>query len=1221
MSESDDFELNKPDPGTETLLRFTTTRETRFCGDDVQIDPPRWKIGDIVEGYVLEKLIGSGVTSSVYLAREAESGRRCALKLLRSRNEEVMAACRVGFRRMLTVSHPGLVRVYRLIGNHGVIGFTMEYVPGRRLSKAMNDARAAGRAAVFDLAHRLLRDVGGALQAINDAGLVHRDVKPDNILIDDHGRARLVDYGLVGSFDPESDPDARRDYLAGTYWYMAPESISMQIYPPACDVYALGCILLELLADHSALPSDANEAVSLGQSVGDVRKFLPSDTPPELCELLCDMVDPATENRPLAARLVHVGLGLTTQPNKLGFHRGYLYGRESQMAAAERWVQSVVKGRPTRLHLFGDSGVGKSWFLAELLRRIRQNRWFQVFDANCRERAEASLQVFGTMADAIARRYSRSDRDVIRLQPRHARVLRQAFPVLRSVIEPPPEADDGKLADHTDWDPRPDESPDQSELNRADALSSGVDLVDRMCEYGPLFLVIDDVQWADQDSLNVLDKLIADAERMTGIITIGRETQDRFRCPADCIIELGPLSEHASIDLLREILCQTDPSWTDAALCRLAHLGEGNAYQLTQLAACMRLDDAAVWQQRLLTESIQIEDIWQTRLDSLSPESRVSLEYLAIAGGPIRPADLGRVSDLLERCDEVLQELAEHRLVRDESSRSELVDIVHQRIGQCVAAAIPKRRRRELHQRWASYLMTCEQDPWRAARIAGHLLEADKPIAAVPHVIQAARDAEARFAFTEAARWHHRAASILSPPQSLQSLLQAISRYEDACQYGEAAELCHDLLSRQSLDPQAVEYQRIMIRFSINRLREGRPIDARNLLSSLVQSQTRSTIDVASLLSVYRPMMSIDIEMANTILEACAASEQLLTDAHLAFRVALETSLRGCRKRGSRRRRCTEQLKTSLHIAELVENSSLRAMMTADASRAIAVRHLLACDWASSIAPATRAIHFFSLLGPNYRFDEAHAHIPLVWSFLWLGRLRELGEVTLELTRHLQERNDEFMIRMARTGLGVATALINDDDEMAAPRLLTVDSSECKSSMPMMEVLDGFANVLKRIYRDEPAEGIALLNHVLRGTQQKLVSQVELFDVLTLQLEAVCHLRIACTRPTCRVESIDQVELICKSLTEHRIPHARTIARFYAAQAQELVGNTESCLVLYKLASEDADSLDLLPFRLASIDRLNIINGEKTTGELRQFLRDEGVAQPDRFARLYCGLC
>jgi len=365
MIESEGLTFNPAEPGNETRIRAVKSHETPRAADELNIEPARWNVGDDLGDFEIEAAIGSGVTSSVYRVREKATGRSFAMKILRTRSEEMLTASRVGFRRIQKLCHPSLVRCDRMLLVGDNLAFTMEEVVGKRLVDVINEARADERAVTYELAIQLLHDIGGALQAIHAAGLVHRDVKPDNVMIDQQGRARLIDYGLVGSYDPVSDPDAKRGYLAGTYWYMAPESITKQIYPPACDVYSLGCMLLELVADRNRLPS-VIDGGSLGQSLGSVQAYLPVDIPEELADLICDMIDPLPENRPVAARLVQV----KRRPEPLdralsNFTDGQVHGRAKELEIAENWIHSVVDGKPKRLHISGDSGVGKTWFLQE----------------------------------------------------------------------------------------------------------------------------------------------------------------------------------------------------------------------------------------------------------------------------------------------------------------------------------------------------------------------------------------------------------------------------------------------------------------------------------------------------------------------------------------------------------------------------------------------------------------------------------------------------------------------------------------------------------------------------------------------------------------------------------------------------------------------------------------------------------------------------------------
>lgn len=1286
MSTSDNNDGYRSSPVGETQIRFARSRETTRGADELAVEPLAWRVGDEVDGLVIEKLLGSGVTSTVYRVRDRETGRRFALKILRTRSEETLTASRLGFRRMALLSHPSLVRVDRIIQIGRCIGFTMEEVVGKRLVEVINQTRCEDRSRVFDLAKRLLHDLGGALQTLHDEGLVHRDVKPENVMIDQNGRARLVDYGLVGTYDPVSDPDARRNYLAGTYWYMAPESISMQIYPPACDVYALGCIVLELIAHRSSLPVEI-EGASLGQSIGDVRSFLPPDTPAELADLLCDMIDPLPENRPLAARLAQLSdHSFASQETLTNFRRRELRGREKEMAIAEQWVHSVVEGRPTWLHIYGGSGVGKTWFLAELLRRIRRNPWFQVFDSTCRERADVSLQAFDAMADAIARRYSRDDRDPIKLQPRHAILLRQAFPSLRGVIEEP------KLSpeDLQDLGVNPDSSQADSqagdvagEANRAsmaaddvgitaqalarnDALSSGVDLVNRMCDYGPLFLVVDDAQWADQDSINVLDALLANANGEVGIITIGRDREPRFSRAGDVELELKPLSQSESVAFLRELLCKSLFRWDDKALEQLALLGEGNTYRLTQLAACISRDDPAVWQERLLKGEVELEDIWHSRLDSVSSDALVALEYLSVAGGPIRPRELARASELMERSDAALRELIDLQLVHD-SPRRDSIEIIHQRLAVRVIDLLSPARHGAIHSAWAAYLMTCEEDQWRAARIAGHLLSAGKREQAVPFVIQAARDASARFAFIEAGRWHQRAAELTIDQDSAQHLTAAIDAFEKAGYARDAARLCRQLL--ESLSPEDAALRReLHQRLAENLLASGAIAEANQAMAELVRTSSLSTASrdrsplselrsfwntspVKSLLSstdaggdlhgdqpanrneaadrspvrhvaaysdLSRPIALFDVDHSvQCILHSVAYEPESLERRDVAA-MATQLAVLGCRQAGRVRKRNTSRLEKLRQIA----NHSGDMELVWQSSHALALRHLLSCDWASAIAASQAAINASQSHRKLKRFEFAESQLPLVWSCLWLGRLHDLRSATDSLTRQVRDEKDEFARHIASTGLGMVSFLMDDDIAQARTTHSALLRQTRALQSPWLTTFQGLAPIIRWLYQSRTSHAFRYYQAVITQSRlQQVLKKVQLPRVLYLQLEAVMHLRVASTQPVNRLPSIAQAQRVVKQLADEKSPYAKAIAKFFDAQSQELMGERQRCLDLYGEAADAADSLDLVPFRLAATDRIANVEGDKRSSELNRFLVSEGVKRPDKFARLFCGLC
>ena len=192
--------------------------------------------GKIDGRYRLEKRLGSGASASVYLAEDERTGTRVALKLFRDGASERVVQELLLARR---VSHPNVCRVY----DAGVVGdeayLSMEYVDGETLAER---AARAGEVADPD-APRIVRAILEGLAAAHDAKVVHRDLKPQNVLVDASGRVVLTDFGLA-RFAGEEESRAR---LVGTPSTWSPEQARGEPATFASDVYSFGVVAYRLL--------------------------------------------------------------------------------------------------------------------------------------------------------------------------------------------------------------------------------------------------------------------------------------------------------------------------------------------------------------------------------------------------------------------------------------------------------------------------------------------------------------------------------------------------------------------------------------------------------------------------------------------------------------------------------------------------------------------------------------------------------------------------------------------------------------------------------------------------------------------------------------------------------------------------------------------------------------------------------------------------------------
>jgi tRNA A-37 threonylcarbamoyl transferase component Bud32 len=222
------------------------------------------RVGTELAGYRIDSLLGWGGMSVVYLAEDLRLKRRVALKVLASGLADD-ASFRDRFLReselAASIDHPNIVPIYEAGTTEGRLFIAMRYVEGRDLGGRLQEGRLEPSGAIG-----ILAQVASALDAAHARGLVHRDVKPSNILLDIGARpdgsdhVYLADFGLMRRVSEESAP-ADDGNLMGTIEYVAPEQISGEEVDGRADVYSLGCVLYECLVGRPPFHRDSDLAV------------------------------------------------------------------------------------------------------------------------------------------------------------------------------------------------------------------------------------------------------------------------------------------------------------------------------------------------------------------------------------------------------------------------------------------------------------------------------------------------------------------------------------------------------------------------------------------------------------------------------------------------------------------------------------------------------------------------------------------------------------------------------------------------------------------------------------------------------------------------------------------------------------------------------------------------------------------------------------------------
>ena len=260
------------------------------------IDP---LVGRVVDGrYVVRELIARGGMASVYRATDKRLGRDIALKIMSAellgQSSDFSSRFRREARSAARLTHPGMVRVYDQ-GTDGDLNYlTMELIEGPNLRQRLLLEGTLPLGEAMRIAEKLLETIGAA----HRMGLVHRDVKPENVLIDSDGEPKLADFGLARAVTEVTSTTTGT--ILGTVAYLGPELVSKGLSDARTDVYAMGILLYEMVTGRQ--PFTAPSAIEVASR--HVHEDVPPPSsyvlwlPPEFDALIARMADRDPRKRP-----------------------------------------------------------------------------------------------------------------------------------------------------------------------------------------------------------------------------------------------------------------------------------------------------------------------------------------------------------------------------------------------------------------------------------------------------------------------------------------------------------------------------------------------------------------------------------------------------------------------------------------------------------------------------------------------------------------------------------------------------------------------------------------------------------------------------------------------------------------------------------------------------------------------------------------------------------
>jgi serine/threonine protein kinase len=258
--------------------------------------------GSSFAGYEVESVVGAGGIGILYRARQVRLDRLVALKLVESdvaRDPVIRERLRREARAVAALDHPNVVPLYEAGEEEGTVYIVTRWVEGTELGTLIQDQGPLepGRAA------RTAAQIAAALQVAHEHGLVHRDVKPSNVILTSEDHVYVTDFGLAKRAGTAAGL-TRADQMLGTVDYVAPEQIEGSEPDARGDVYALACVLFETLTGEAPFASQKGGMAKMWAHVNaqppSVRERRP-DVPPALEDVIELGLSKAPEARPTAA--------------------------------------------------------------------------------------------------------------------------------------------------------------------------------------------------------------------------------------------------------------------------------------------------------------------------------------------------------------------------------------------------------------------------------------------------------------------------------------------------------------------------------------------------------------------------------------------------------------------------------------------------------------------------------------------------------------------------------------------------------------------------------------------------------------------------------------------------------------------------------------------------------------------------------------------------------
>ena len=725
------------------------------------------------------RTLGKGGMSTVYEALDTRVDRHVALKIIRRPEGFSLLRFKEEFRALGELRHPNLIELYDFARDDETWFFTMELIEGVDLVAYLDGVRASESAYLASMESaagdrvsgervtpireifRVMAEIGAAVAYLHEQGTIHRDLKPSNILIDGRARPRILDFGIARFLTaPEEVKRALSTRKVGTPGYVAPEQINGRAVP-ASDMYSIGVILYRLLT--GKLPFRGRKKEVLRAHLSEIPvspvEIQPS-AEPFLADLALRLLDKDPSRRPSPRELAQI-----TRPEHEQEYHGFrpvapteqdtpLVGRGREIRRILGHMAEVSLGEPLLACIEGPSGIGKTR-LADEVMVLARSRDLRCFHSRCYEREQIPYKAVDGLVDqavGMVLATPGASQRLCSIAPHRLKALARLFPFAAEL----PVSSDGEEG--------------EGRTGKQAAFAGLVDLLDVLSDDAGLLLFIDDLQWADDGSFEILRHLLRQRDLRVGLVATLRPGEGALpgwvmerRAGSPLRIEhvpLGPIDRAETETLVQAILPRhaVPPEIVD----KIAAEAQGSPLVIGELVR-FYLEYAGNEDGRDELPPMTFSEMLTRRMTALDRTARAVMEVCAAAGYALDPGAIAAAARApVQEVSLAATELLDRRMLRRVAGKEGAMRFCpfHDRATAIVLERMEPSQRRDHHRRLASYFGTTSPTSYEV--LADHWRLAGVPERASRYALRAAENAEELELMPRAVRYY--ALALGSPP-------------------------------------------------------------------------------------------------------------------------------------------------------------------------------------------------------------------------------------------------------------------------------------------------------------------------------------------------------------------------------------------------------------------------------------------------------------------------